>query len=59
MKLDEIKPIAERLGIKPGRLKKSDLIRLIQEKEGNNVCFDTGASASCGQDTCLWRPDCD
>ena len=58
MKLTEIKQIAEQRGIKPGRLKKSDLIRLIQEKEGNNICFDTGASASCGQDTCLWRPDC-
>lgn len=58
MTLNEIKPIAEKLGIKTGKLKKADLIRLIQEKEGNDICFDTGLSESCRQDDCLWKPDC-
>lgn len=58
MKLDEIKEIAKQHGIKPGKLKKSELIRSIQEAEGNPACFETGTSTTCGQEECLWRGDC-
>jgi hypothetical protein len=59
MKLDDIKEIARKRGLKPGKMKKSELIRAIQEDEGNPACFATGRAAICGQTECLWREDCD
>ena len=58
MKVQEIKEIAARMGIKAGSMKKADLIRAIQQAEGNESCFETGKVDSCGQDRCLWREDC-
>jgi hypothetical protein len=58
MKLDEIKEIAKQHDIKPGKMKKADLIRAIQQAENNDVCFETGKADSCGQTVCLWREDC-
>jgi hypothetical protein len=58
MKMDEIKEIAKKHGIKPGKMKKADLIRAIQQAEGNEACFETGKADVCGQDSCLWRGDC-
>jgi len=59
MKLDEIKEIAKKHNIKSGKMKKTELIRAIQQAEGNELCFDTGKAAECGQESCLWREDCD
>lgn len=59
MKLDEIKERAKQLNIKTGKMKKADLIRAIQQTEGNEQCFDSGKAVTCGQDNCLWREDCD
>jgi len=59
MKLDEIKEIARQHNIKPGKMKKNELIRAIQQAEGNEQCFDTGKADQCGQESCLWREDCD
>lgn len=59
MKLDEIREIAKQHNIKPGKMKKADLVRAIQQAEGNEACFDTGKAETCGQHTCLWREDCD
>ena len=59
MKLDEVKKIAEGYGIKPGKMRKADLIREIQKCEGNVSCYDTGQASSCGQQQCCWREDCD
>lgn len=58
MKMQEIKEIAQRMEIAPGKLKKSDLIRVIQRKEGNQECFETGRASQCGQSNCLWFADC-
>lgn len=58
MNMKEIKKIAVEMGIKPGRMRKADLIRSIQAAEGNPVCFQTGSSADCREDDCLWRADC-
>jgi ABC-type transporter Mla MlaB component len=58
MKNDEIKEIAKRHNIKVGKAKKSDLVRAIQQAEGNLPCFDSNSSDQCGQDACLWRGDC-
>jgi hypothetical protein len=59
MKIDEIRPLAAKKGIKAGRMKKVDLIRSIQKAEGNDQCFDTGMAQQCGQQDCLWREDCE
>lgn len=58
MKLDEIREIARQHNIKAGKMRKADLVRAIQQAEGNQVCFDTGKVDTCGQDACLWREDC-
>ena len=58
MKLDEIKEIARNLDIKSGKVKKAELVRAIQQTEGNAPCFASGKPALCGQDGCLWREDC-
>ncbi len=59
MKLDQIKEIARQHAIKVGKMKKAELIRAIQQAEGNETCFETGKAGHCGQDACLWREDCD
>jgi hypothetical protein len=57
MKLAEIKLKAKKMGIDPGKLKKDELIKSIQIKEGNNPCFKANSSY-CGESKCLWRDDC-
>jgi hypothetical protein len=59
MTLAEIKAVAAQRGVKPGKMTKAELIRAIQAAEGNPCCFASGRAAECGQDACLWRPDCD
>lgn len=58
MKLEEIKAIARKHNITPGRARKVDLVRAIQRAEGNQPCFASGIAAECGQGVCLWREDC-
>ena len=48
---------AKELGIKTGKKKSVDLIKSIQEAEGNFPCFKT-AAGFCDQSGCLWRSDC-
>ncbi len=58
MKLEQVKVVAKVLGIDPGSMKKSDLIRAIQRFEGNDGCFKIADPKACGQSRCLWREDC-
>ncbi len=58
LKVEEIRKIAGKLDIKTANMKKTELIRAIQEAEGNSMCFDTGKAAECGQASCLWVDDC-
>jgi len=58
MNLQEIKKIAKQRGLSTGKMRKAEIIRAIQEAEGNSACFDTGKAAECGQEKCLWREDC-
>jgi len=58
MKMDDIKKIAKNMGLNVAKLKKQNLIQLIQETEGNIACYATAAVSSCGQEQCLWREDC-
>jgi len=59
MNIAAIKEIAKKHGIKTSKLKKADLVRAIQESEGNPTCFCTSFSDQCGQENCMWRADCD
>lgn len=58
MNMQEIKLIAKEKGVKAGTMKKVELVQAIQTVEGNEACFSTGKSGSCGQDQCLWKDDC-
>lgn len=58
MKMPEIKEIAKRHGIKPSGLTKSELVRAIQQVEGNVGCFASEHNGACDQVSCLWREDC-
>jgi hypothetical protein len=57
MKMVEIKEKASMLDIKPGKMKKADLIKTIQNKEGNFECFGM-AKDFCDQAECSWYQDC-
>ena len=57
MDMTQIKEKAKQLGIQVGKMKKVDLIRAIQSKEGNFPCFET-AKDYCNQLTCAWRKAC-
>lgn len=57
MNVKEIKDIAQKMDINPGKMKKTDLIRTIQMKEGHMPCYQTDAE-SCDQMECCWRSDC-
>ncbi len=58
MKLNDVKKVAEQYGIKPGKLRKAELIQKVQVAEGNDPCYNTGQVDTCGQDDCCWREDC-
>jgi hypothetical protein len=57
MKMGEIKEKAKALGIKTRAIKKADLIREIQRKEGTFDCFGA-AKDYCDQLDCCFREDC-
>jgi len=57
MNVQEVRKMAKELGVSPGKMKKPDLIRSIQVKEGNFPCFQTAAD-NCDQVSCHWRNDC-
>ena len=57
MRVSEIKKKARTLGVKPGKMNKTDLIRAIQKEEGNSECYDSNIS-QCGEMECCWRNDC-
>ena len=57
MHMNQVRARARKLNIDPGLLTKKELIRLIQETEGNFPCFKTDLPA-CDQTACCWRDDC-
>lgn len=58
MKMGEIKKMAKALGLNiTPEMKKADIIKAIQIKEGNFDCFGT-ARDYCDQERCLFREDC-
>lgn len=57
MNMQGVRERAKMIDLKPGKMKKIDLIRAIQAKEGNSVCFAIGKEA-CDQPECCWKDDC-
>lgn len=53
----DVKKKAQDMGIKAGRMKKVELIRSIQQMEGNPECFQSGRE-TCDQMECCWRDEC-
>jgi hypothetical protein len=58
MRIQEIREIAKKSGVRAGKLDKRELVRAIQKAEGNNDCFATPYVRECNQMNCLWREDC-
>ena len=58
MTVKEIQSIAKKMGLKSYKMKKVELVRMIQKSEENTPCFQTGTASSCGQENCLWLSDC-
>jgi hypothetical protein len=55
----EIKRIAIEQGIRVVGVKKTDIVRAIQQQEGNMPCFASGKAVECGQPHCLWSAVCE
>ncbi len=58
MKIQEIRAIARDHHIKPLPASKMELVRAIQNSEGNFPCFGTALQGKCDQMDCMWRQDC-
>ncbi|MBC8395026.1 MAG: SAP domain-containing protein [Deltaproteobacteria bacterium] len=58
MKITEIREKAKKLEIKSGKMKKAELIRMIQKAEGNTVCFGQAQDNNCPYTDCCFREDC-
>lgn len=57
MDMTEIREKARQLGIRVGKMKKGEVVRAIQSREGNFPCFET-AKDYCNQLACAWRKGC-
>ena len=58
MNMQDIKSIAKKRGVSPGKMTKVELVQAIQSAEGNEACFGTHRAGDCGQLSCLWKEDC-
>lgn len=57
MNMNEIREKAKGLGVAPKKMRKVELVRAIQQTEGNEPCFQSDKQ-SCDQLQCCWRTDC-
>jgi hypothetical protein len=57
MAMPEIREKARTLGIRPGKMKKAELIHAIQTAEGFTPCYGRSTGA-CPWTECCWRGDC-
>lgn len=58
MKIQDLRTIAKQKGVNSARMNKGDIIRAIQEAEGNFPCFGSAYTGYCDQSECVWRPEC-
>ena len=57
MTMTEIRKKAQELGIRPGKMKKAELIRSIQQAESYSPCFGT-SDGQCADTACCFFTDC-
>lgn len=58
MNLKDIRKLAKEKGLASTRLRKKELIRSIQNVEGNFDCYGTNYDGNCDQHNCSWRESC-
>jgi len=58
MRIQEIREMAGKIGVKAGGMNRTELIRAIQRAEGNADCYALRQGHECDQINCLWRKDC-
>lgn len=59
MTVEEVRNRAKTLGVAvTARMRKGDMIRTIQQAEGNQDCFGSAWRFDCPWDNCCWRGDC-
>ncbi|MFA6312286.1 MAG: SAP domain-containing protein [Sterolibacterium sp.] len=54
----ELLKLADQFDISPNGLSSIELIRKIQQSEGNFDCYATALEGVCDQSGCLWRDEC-
>lgn len=54
----ELLKLAKKFNIPHNGLTNIDLIRKVQQSEGNFDCYARASEGVCDQAECLWRPDC-
>jgi len=57
IKMNDIRAKAKALGIRPGKMKKTELIHTIQIAEGYTPCF-ARSNGQCENTDCCFRADC-
>lgn len=57
MNMNEVRDKAKGIGVIPGKMKKADLIRAIQEAEGYSRCFGY-SDGQCAYVDCCFMGDC-
>ena len=59
MNITEVRERAAAVGLVGiGKLRKAELIRKIQQAEGNNPCYEADWRHCCAEMFCCWRDDC-
>lgn len=58
MNLKDIRLIAKQHHLKPDGSTKIELVRKIQQMEGNFDCYASASLGICDQSACRWRQDC-
>jgi hypothetical protein len=58
MKIQRVRSIAKTKGVNSSRMSKGEIIRAVQEAEGNFPCFGTARDGFCDQEDCMWKEDC-
>jgi len=58
MNFNEIRTMAKSMGINTNKMKKTEVIRSIQQAENNIECYGTPRVDHCNETACLWRGDC-
>jgi len=59
MRFQDIQKMAKDMDVSTYRMKKTDVIRAIQQAENNIDCYGTERVVTCQEHACLWKSDCE